>query len=709
MFTKYVYNAVSSIVDIKNDLIGLMTGTITDKNLLSAACSKPLTNIISTVAPGWEVDPDVPVMTNLRQYLITNKSTPTLGSYTAKPVDNGSYILWPVMGSNKILKSIDNGITWTEIALPTAPLGANNYQYGYIKNLTWIPTLNVWVLTDPTQSLNYILVGNSTGTVWTVKTTTTSQNWHTPVWNGTICVITAINSCQAIVTSTDCDTWTYSGTALPNNAYWSTPVYGNGIWVSVINNINSGTVSSIVLATSTNGTTWVSRTVTSYPWWMPQFVNGVFVSMAYYLNNIGNMMVSSDGITWTAKTCNNGASYGMHQPVHNGNIWVSSAQTSTGCGTYYSSDGLTWTTCLGISFGTIPYYAPIFCVPLNLWFILNNNYNSSYYTSVDGINWTARPTAWGSNRIIDYSIFDTSLNIFTYLSGISTIYTTIDGINWTNRPSSTNFTNLYGYSSTNFYFGKFFQTSVIQYFCYNTLTTYTYVPSLYPVFNNAVLRAKNIDNTTYKKVVIDVSALFILLTTAENFPTSTSTLNLCYSSNDTNLTQQIDLVNGGIIYIGINARYIFMLSYMFATSKFGSISGNFSAICEYSRDEDWSTILGYSTHGFFNTSNNTLYIPRLRFSLTVDYITVSAYLNLFFGNILSKKVWNAQNVLVNPSMDIRFSNINNTNMILGGVLLGGIKQTVLSSGSNSDEFVINSTTYFVALGASTYVFIIPKE
>ena len=86
--------------------------------------------------------------------------------------------------------------------------------------------------------------------------------------------------------------WT-AGTALPSSAYKSI-AYGNGTYVVVGGAGGSGSA-----ATSTNGTSWVSRTTTTP-------ASGTFVGVAYggtqfvALNSAGFTATSSNGITWTA-------------------------------------------------------------------------------------------------------------------------------------------------------------------------------------------------------------------------------------------------------------------------------------------------------------------------------------------------------------------------------------------------------------------------
>lgn len=85
----------------------------------------------------------------------------------------------------------------------------------------------------------------------------------------------------------------WSTGTLPAAALWTSVVYGNGIWVAFCLNSTS-------YATSTNGTTWTSRTLPA------AFSNsiatlwnkGVFAFGRFYFGNGLNIYSSEDGINW---------------------------------------------------------------------------------------------------------------------------------------------------------------------------------------------------------------------------------------------------------------------------------------------------------------------------------------------------------------------------------------------------------------------------
>ena len=100
------------------------------------------------------------------------------------------------------------------------------------------------------------------------------------------------NNCNLAASATDTTNWS-AGTALPATTYKDI-AYGNGVFTVI-----GGAGGSGGAATSTDGSTWVSRTTTTP-------AAGTFIALAYGgttfvgLNTNGYVARSSNGITWTA-------------------------------------------------------------------------------------------------------------------------------------------------------------------------------------------------------------------------------------------------------------------------------------------------------------------------------------------------------------------------------------------------------------------------
>ena len=165
---------------------------------------------------------------------------------------------------------------------------------------------------------------------------------------------------------------------LPSTQNWSAVAFGNGMFVAVNRD------SSAVAASSTDGITWVSRSIPTGIYYTVIYAAGLFVAVGY-----GVCATSPDGITWTARTMAGAVS-----------------SLAYGNGIFVAMSGFPWAT----------------------------GNNASYYTGPDGITWTLRsmPTAycyslisWAGDRFIAPA----------YLSaggGIQDGYVSVDGINWTN-------------------------------------------------------------------------------------------------------------------------------------------------------------------------------------------------------------------------------------------------------------------------------------
>lgn len=143
--------------------------------------------------------------------------------------------------------------------------------------------------------------------------------------------------------------------------------YGNDRFVSVGSS----------LMKSLNGTTWTTATSGPSGWWRAVvFANGRFVSVG---SSGSRAMVSSDGVTWSARTCPIGAWGSL---ATNGSIFVALALNSTSPRGMTSPDGDTWTA-LDLpgseSWSGITYANGLFVAVST---------DNVIMTSPDGFNWT---------------------------------------------------------------------------------------------------------------------------------------------------------------------------------------------------------------------------------------------------------------------------------------------------------------------------------
>jgi len=244
---------------------------------------------------------------------------------------------------------------------------------------------------------------------------------------------------------------------------------------------------------------------------------------------------------------------------------------------------------------------------------------------------------------------------------------------------------------------------------------------------NSHIRAVNMDGSSYKYTNISVSNDRVTLRSAESF-SGTSYTNLIFNSDIPRYSQLLDLDNGGVIFVACSNRFLALFGYRPTTNHFGAVDESWCGVFEYTRDDAWSNVNGstYPTHVFITpysiklkltTVTDTyppLYVPRLKNSISAPDINGStAKLYASVGVDVSNKILNSTGTgTAHIAADIRVSNTSDfTYSILGGVVLGGIKRTTESQGSNLEEAVLNNTTYVIWEGGKTFPnarYLIPK-
>jgi hypothetical protein len=175
-----------------------------------------------------------------------------------------------------------------------------------------------------------------------------------------------------------------------------------------------------VLATSTDGTTWTTRTSTfgASNIFALTFGNGVYVAGG----DGGTLRTSTNGTTWTSRTSTFGSS--TISALTYGTVYVAGGAAGT---LRTSTDGITWTSRTS-TFGV----SSIYSLTYGTVYVAGGE-NATLRTSTDGITWTSRTSGFGSNDI----------NALTYGSGVyvaggdsGTLRTSTDGITWTARTSN---------------------------------------------------------------------------------------------------------------------------------------------------------------------------------------------------------------------------------------------------------------------------------
>lgn len=691
MYAAYKYLGGASHKNIFSDLKAIVTGT-TDKNLLSSDCDKAGTSITATVASGWST-------TTGGMALPDDRALPANGQLLCCPVSNGSYLLWPIFGTNKILKSTNNGDSWTSFTLPVS-LGTSAFTYGWPKPLAWNGT--VWVLCDPTQSVNYVLTSTD-GETFVQRTIGGSQQWKDPVWGGSVWLLTALNSTQATATAdVNGASWTYRATALPSAQAWGIPVYDSGLWVITPNNYASANTQSTAFATSTDGLTFTARTLpATYYSWTPKKLNGVWVIAGNPTAGLANLMTATDGLTFTSRALPAASQWDVQ---FNDSMFVASTFGTASTGyVCVSNDAQSWTQTLsgaGVR-------RALFVASTGMWYA--GGVGSTVWTSTDCSSWAARAitSLFGSANYGEIIELAGILYVFGATATNGYLVSYDSGATWTTKQNTLSgiFSNItISKDSLNVVAGMLYFNSA-------SVSPMAAVMSYNGGGSAQCIRALNADATTYKKVLLSVADKCVMLFSAEDIGINT-VLNKINNSDVVNLAQPLDLSNGGILFIQATKEYIWLLSYRPSSTAWGATANNGgTAIGEYGRDDEWSAAQGYPTHCWLNSASFDTgnYSPRLKSNASLDVTGSAAFLNAFIVNPFPKQAMNASGLAVPPAINARVCNFSSLLQgVVGGSLLGGIKQTVASYGSSGDQMPIGSTNYMV-YGGSTFRLLVPLQ
>jgi hypothetical protein len=221
---------------------------------------------------------------------------------------------------------------------------------------------------------------------------------------------------------------------------------------SVTLNISSFTVfiykfvavgASGTILTSTDGTTWTSRTSgTSESLIEITYGNGTYVAVG----TSGTILTSKDGITWTTAASgltNNGTTVGLYGVTYGNNTYVAVGNANYGNGAVFTStNGSDW------SFRNSGSSASFFDVTYANSIFTASGYGGSIIYSSDATTWTSSD-----------NVTSNKLNGVAYGSGIYlgvgdnyTITSSTDGTSWGNLGASGNIPiNDIIYANSNFY------------------------------------------------------------------------------------------------------------------------------------------------------------------------------------------------------------------------------------------------------------------
>lgn len=350
---------------------------------------------------------------------------------------NGVYVAGSSAG--KINSSTD-GVTWTN---RTSNAGSNS-----LTGLVWDSTNSLFLICGSGSIIN----SSPDGTTWTARTA--AGTWNAIATNGSGVSVIVGNS-GLIFSSSNGTSWT-SRTSNTTAALQS--VAWNGTYFVACGNPG-------VVTRSTDGTTWTKQT--------PVGLNSSSITCLtsdgtnfYGIANtsgISYVMISSDGVTWT----------GYATPAGFVSIRYMNSKLvayTTGCDTFYSTDGKSWTKSTS-SRNSVNWSKPIWDSNRSKFLVASNAgvaesadgkvWKSTYSLSINDIAYSSSQTRLvvvGGNGLIATSTdsgatwtwvysftngtsavnisaisYSSSLDLFVAVTGTGCIYSSANGTSWTQR------------------------------------------------------------------------------------------------------------------------------------------------------------------------------------------------------------------------------------------------------------------------------------
>ena len=445
---------------------------------------------------------------------------------------------------------------------------------------------------------------------------------------------------------------------------------------------------------SVNGTSFASTTAIDADWKAITNIGTTFVAVASGVSGVLGGVVAGksidNGVTWTSETI----PIGNYQAAcSNGTIAV--AVGNNVCATY---DGTTWTA------RTIPQNGTYFSVAWNGSVFCAIGINCCA-TSADGITWVSRNLINTNGHEL---LVDSNSNNFVMFTNTTTVAYSPNGSFWYYKTiTAISIVSTYLFRSSTCVNGILI--------AHNQITS---AGSIYKYDLKAVLcrffKASNTvysGDSTFKHVSIDASNSFLYLYAYESV-NSYIYKNPSYITTPNVYAQQFDLINGGIVYIMATPKYLILYSYLSLSANWGcstgSPNGSPIGVFEYSRDDLWNVASGeYPCWGLMWNGVTDCYVPRLKNTTSLDLTGVTSVLIEAPDYAITKQILDANNIPYNSVREIRLYNPNQTNLIIGGKMLGNVKRTTDTIAANFDEFTVDGNTYLL-VKFGTKRLLIPK-
>jgi hypothetical protein len=280
-----------------------------------------------------------------------------------------------VSTSRQVTLSSTNGINWST---GTLPISQNRYQGIAYGNDRWVTAAG-----DDGQR-SQVTAYSSDGITWTRATMPANENWVGVSYGngiyfaatGGVNVAPIKNASTVAATSTDGITWTQRSINI--DRYWYGSKFGGSYhMVFSGNNVSGFSPQGGGLTVTTNGINWSTGVTTSVS--DATYGKGTYVGVGY-TGAVPNAVSSTNGTTWTSRSMPSDRSWFSVDYGNNTFVAVSLTQVAA-----YSSNGTTWTS------STLPSSRVWFAVSFGdgIFMTIARDTNISA-TSTDGITWTQR-------------------------------------------------------------------------------------------------------------------------------------------------------------------------------------------------------------------------------------------------------------------------------------------------------------------------------
>jgi len=283
----------------------------------------------------------------------TSITQPETNSWQNTAYGNGVFITVATNGTNRIMRSEDDGLTWSAVSAS----GVNSWQGIAYGNGVFVAVAY--------NGTNRIMRSEDDGLTWTSITEPETNGWMNVAYgNGVFIAVSGGPGANSIMRSED-DGLTWSAVPPSDTNTWQGIAYGNGVFITVATN---GT--NRIMRSEDNGLTWVSVVgYDSVAWQNIAYGDGVFIAIGP--NSI--MRSEDDGLTWENITSPENNIWINISYNQSNNTFISVSGSGSNRIMISETNGLTW------SLATAP--------ENNSWIGLANNSNGLFIaTSGDGTN-----------------------------------------------------------------------------------------------------------------------------------------------------------------------------------------------------------------------------------------------------------------------------------------------------------------------------------